>query len=179
MNRHLIPAALVLVGLVGTGIGLARQTYQQHRIDQDSRQVVADLTATRHLTASVVTELQSIQVMNQHLATINGSISSVNGNLVGEAGQMSAILKNQESIWSTLALLNQGLVRTDGALRQNQSAVRQTNSTFRSPVGLVPVTEQANQLVEALNQASATTAQLLQQMASKMALLGTVSHSLP
>lgn len=179
MNHHLIPAALILVGLAGTGVGLARQTHQQHRIDQDSRHVVADLAATRHLTASVVTELQSIHVMNQHLATINGSIAGVNRNLVGEADQMSAILKNQQSIWSTLAALNQGLVRTDGALHQNQSAVGQTQSAFQSPAGLVPVTERATQLVKALNQASATTAQLLHQMASKTALLGTLSHNLP
>lgn len=179
MNHHLVPAALILIGLAGTGVGLVHQTHQQHRIDQDSRQVVADLAATRHLTASVVKELQSIQVMNQHLATINGRISRVNGNLVEEAGEMSAILKNQQSIWSTLALLNQGLVRTDEALRQSQSAVTQTDSTFRSPVGLVPVTSQANQLVEALNQASTTTAKLLQKMASKMALLGTLSRNLP
>ncbi|NMP23963.1 hypothetical protein [Sulfobacillus harzensis] len=179
MNHHIIPIAILGVGLVGTGVGLARQTHQQHLIDQDSRRVVSDLSRTRGLTASVVTHLKAIQVMNENLATINGRIARVNHNLLGEAGEMSAILQGQNQIWATLARLNQGLNQTSGALRANQSSVGETLSYFQSAQGLVPVTEKENQLVQALTQSSAESASLLRQMANKLSLLGTVSRTLP
>lgn len=179
MRPHIIPVAFLGIGLIGTGVGLARQTHQQHLIDQDSRHVLADLSATRRLTASVTIRLDAIQVMNEHLRVIDGRIARVNQNLLGEAGEMSGILHGQQMISARLARLNQGLNKTTWALHANQSTVAGTMGYFQSSHGLVPVTEQENQLVQALNQSTADTAAILQQMADKLALLGSLSRSLP
>lgn len=178
-RRRILPVGLLGLGLAGTAVGLVQQTHQQHRVNQQTRAIVANLARTKRITAAVGQRLDALTAMNANLAVTVNRIHAANHALTMQANQMAAILTRQSQIWSTLGQLNTNLNSANLALMTTHGVVGGTVTAFQGRSSIVPTTENMSLLIAELDRTAGTTAHILQSMDRKLQVLGTANQAAP